>query len=514
MHNNYYFLKQLSPVLEEKLKGLELLKCFSQNKDELILGFANKQQSFYIKAHLLSNFCCLFFPDEFHRSKKNSVDLFGAAIGGKVLAVRQFNNERSFAITLEDNFQLLFKMHGNRGNVILIENSNVVSLFKNNLANDKNIDFNRLDRDIDQSEQAYEQAGGEIKKLYPTFGMLVSSYLAEQLTSSTATWKVIIDLVQLLENPVYYIVHCNGIITFSLLPVGEIKHEYNSPIEAINQFYTHYQQVTQLNFEKKKYLSTLSKKITQSTNYINKTGKKLETIKTSTNYEVIANIVMANLHTIAPYAKEACLLNFYNNKQLTIKLNPKLSPQKNAENYYRKSKNQKIEIAKLNETLNEKKEVLDTLNAHLSAISGLDSVKQIRGYAAENRLDNKKTDKQVSRPYYAFHHNNFDIWVGKNAKNNDILTQKLAWKEDLWLHAKDVSGSHVIIKYQSGKPFPKDVIEVAAQLAAYYSKRKTDSLCPVIVTPKKFVRKRKGSPPGAVVVDKEKVILVQPKKLQ
>ncbi|RDC64187.1 uncharacterized protein AHMF7616_02798 [Adhaeribacter pallidiroseus] len=91
-----------------------------------------------------------------------------------------------------------------------------------------------------------------------------------------------------------------------------------------------------------------------------------------------------------------------------------------------------------------------------------------------------------------------------------MLTQQFTFKEDLWLHAKDVSGSHVVIKYQAGKTFPEPVIQKAAQLAAYYSKRKTDSLCPVLYTPKKFVRKRKGAAPGEVVVEREKVILVQP----
>ena len=86
----------------------------------------------------------------------------------------------------------------------------------------------------------------------------------------------------------------------------------------------------------------------------------------------------------------------------------------------------------------------------------------------------------------------------------------MAHKDDLWLHAKDVSGSHVIIKFQAGKTFPTTVIEKAAQLAAWYSKRKSDSLCPVIYTPKKFVRKPKGAAPGSVIVDRENVILVTP----
>ena len=81
----------------------------------------------------------------------------------------------------------------------------------------------------------------------------------------------------------------------------------------------------------------------------------------------------------------------------------------------------------------------------------------------------------------------------------------------MWLHAKDVAGSHVIIKHQSGKNFPKDVIERAAELAAYNSKRRTESLCPVSYTPKKFVRKRKGDAPGLVVVEREQVIMVVPR---
>ncbi|MDX5346758.1 MAG: NFACT RNA binding domain-containing protein, partial [Hymenobacteraceae bacterium] len=109
-----------------------------------------------------------------------------------------------------------------------------------------------------------------------------------------------------------------------------------------------------------------------------------------------------------------------------------------------------------------------------------------------------------------FEHQGFKILVGKSAQNNDLLTQKHAHKEDLWLHAKDVSGSHVVVKHQAGKNFPEPVIEKAAQLAAFYSKRKNDSLCPVMYTPKKFVRKPKGAAAGAVFVEREKVILVSP----
>jgi predicted ribosome quality control (RQC) complex YloA/Tae2 family protein len=122
-----------------------------------------------------------------------------------------------------------------------------------------------------------------------------------------------------------------------------------------------------------------------------------------------------------------------------------------------------------------------------------------------------KKKQEAPAPYREFEFNGYKIWVGKSAEGNDTLTLRYGYKEDLWLHAKDVAGSHVLIKHQSGKNFPKDVIERGAQLAAFFSKRKNETLCPVSVTPRKYVRKRKGDPAGAVVVEREEVVMVVPR---
>jgi hypothetical protein len=80
VHNNYYFLKQLSKHLHQKLTGFRAVACFSQNKDELMLEFNNSHQSYFIKASLQADFCCLSFPDQFNRARKNSIDLFAEII--------------------------------------------------------------------------------------------------------------------------------------------------------------------------------------------------------------------------------------------------------------------------------------------------------------------------------------------------------------------------------------------------------------------------------------------------
>jgi predicted ribosome quality control (RQC) complex YloA/Tae2 family protein len=96
------------------------------------------------------------------------------------------------------------------------------------------------------------------------------------------------------------------------------------------------------------------------------------------------------------------------------------------------------------------------------------------------------------------------LWIGKNAKSNDEVL-RLSSKNDLWLHAKDFTGSHVIVR-KRGVDYPKDIIEEAARLAAINSKAKSQSVIPVIFTQRKFVSKIKGGLTGQVSVQKESII--------
>jgi predicted ribosome quality control (RQC) complex YloA/Tae2 family protein len=221
---------------------------------------------------------------------------------------------------------------------------------------------------------------------------------------------------------------------------------------------------------------------------------------------------MANLDRIPTGEKSVTLANFYDNDNpAQIRLNPLLSPQKNAETYYRKAKNRSIELSRNRDVLIAKEMELLKLNGLLARVQAADSLKELRALADADHVG--QAVEKTRLPYREVLYAGFRIWIGKDAKDNDELTLHYAHKEDLWLHTKDAAGSHVLIKHQSGKVFPKDVIERAAQLAAFHSKRKTESLCPVAYTAKKYVRKRKGDPAGMVVVEREKVILVEPRGL-
>ncbi|HEY6436189.1 MAG TPA: NFACT RNA binding domain-containing protein, partial [Ignavibacteriaceae bacterium] len=223
---------------------------------------------------------------------------------------------------------------------------------------------------------------------------------------------------------------------------------------------------------------------------------------------------MANLHQMKTGDEKVLLTNFYgDNKPVEIKLKKELTPQKNAEVFYRKSKNQLIELQRFTEGIAAKQKEITTLQEKIRVLEKIDDLKSLQSFIDTSGLKQEANKTEKPLPYHEVEYNGYKIWIGKNAQHNDTLTLKHTFKEDLWLHAKDVAGSHVVVKYQAGKKFPKDVIERAAQLAAFHSKRKTDSLCPVAYTLKKYVRKRKGDPAGAVVVEREDVILVEPKGL-
>ncbi len=515
MQNNYYMLRQVAARLNTILPGYSLATCFSQQKDELVLGFTNGQTDFYINAVLRSDFTCLQFPDTYHRSRKNSADLFTPALGRPITAVRQYQHERCFGLLLEGGLQLLFKMYGLKSNVLLIENGQPTLLFKNKLKNDEALNPAALDRQLAQTEAAFTEANGQLRVVFPTFDGTIKQYLSAQGYSPdlplAQQWAHLSHTLQQLQHPTYAIGYHNHEPYLTLLPTANTTPLPTDPLQAMNTFYKAYTHHYYLWREQHQATRLLDKKLKQGRQYIAKTMARYETLLDEMQYEQWANIIMANLHHINAGQKQATLHNFYTDQEITIKLKATLSPQKNAAVYYRKAKNQKVEHDKLAENIEAREAQQEQLTAHRQAIAQFDDIKTLRKYLKDNNLTPKQEAEAESLPYHPWMLEGHAIWVGKNAKNNDVLTLKYAHKEDLWLHAKDVAGSHVIIKRQPGKPVPGTVKEGAAQLAAWYSKRKNDSLCPVTCTRRKFVRKTRHLPPGAMLVDKEEeVLLVAP----
>lgn len=478
----------------------------------MIVRFETTQGSFHLRANLSPAFTSLSFPKDFERARKNSVDLFPTIIGHRVTGIVQHQYDRSFVMTLSDDLSLLFKLHGNRSNIILYQNDQISDMFRNQLVADKGLKPAQLNRTMDKSYDTFERNQDKLPSLYFTFGKIPWLYLHQQSFDSKnipQRWEAINQLFDLLDHPRYYLTRVEGMVTFSLLPVGEIQQELHDPLLAVTTFSQWYRSREGFDREYARISTVFRKRLAQGGDALGRAKFRLSSIESYDKFKVWADLLMANPH-VSIDGNKVTVPNFYNNNEPEeIRVQPDLSLQKNASAYYAKSKKRLVERKHLESLIANKAEEFESLTRAVAELQEIKDIKSLRSFVAKHPL-RAEIEETESLPFRETEFMGFRIMIGKNAQANDILLQRFGYKDDLWLHAKDVAGSHVLIKHQAGKVIPKAVIEHAAALAAWHSKRKTDTLCPVIVTPRKYVRKRKGDPAGMVVVEREKVVMVKP----
>lgn len=513
MHNNYFFLKQLAAKLKEQIRGWKIGTCFSQERNELIIGIYSGKDEIYIKADQNPDFACLSFSLSFSRAKKNSIDLFPAMIDCRVIDVCTYQYERAFSFLLDHERMLLFKLFGNFSNMLLFEKGECIDVFRHNLHDEEKIDPSKLDRKVEISLESFRKTGYNPRKLIPPFDQSIMTELEKRGFSSldeSGKWDLLKEILKELDTPHYYITSLDEKIKFNLFPEGKILEKSTDPLQAVTHFYYIHQKNHWINLEKTKLLRILNQQLKKNEQYIHHAELKKTGWKTNPDYRQKADIIMANLHLIRPHTREIELFDFYHQEEVTIRLNPDQSPQKNAENLYRKAKNQQKEVEIFEENILRKKKSADLLRKIIQEVGEASDLKTLKGINEKYRIVTAPREKSNNERFKSFEYMGFRILVGRNARNNEELTFEYGYKDDLWLHAKDVSGSHVLIKYQAGKPFPKPVIEKAGRLAAYFSKNRNNPVCPVIYTERKYVRKLKGAPPGTVRVEKENILFAHP----
>lgn len=496
------------------LKGFEVADCFSQQKEELILVFQKGEKEFFIQAHFQNTFSCLFFPDDFKRARQNSVTLFQEILGLKVIEVKTALNERCIVFSLESGKSLVLKLFGNRANIVLFDLEKVVKIFKNNLKLDLDLSLQKLNRTLDLSLSKFTEANGNLIAFLPTLGKEAVAWLEKKgygRMPLEAKWNNLNSLLSHFENSDFYIISDEkGKPAISVLPEDSYLEKYDNPIKAINSFYRQYIKDLHIHTIKEELYRDMERRLKHSKAVVSDSQKRLKEIQERIPMDQTADVIMANLHAIQQGAESVILFDFYRNEEREIKLNSKLSPQKNAEVLYKKSKSRFKEIEVLENLILQRIDLIQQLDTDKETVSKIEDPRELKTYQSKY-FKTKETERVLQEgPYKAYDYLGYKILVGKSAKANEELTFKTGKKDDLWLHAKDVAGSHVIIQQRPGQNYPIPVIERAASLAAFYSKRKTDSLCPVMYTQKKFVRKIKGAAPGMVKVEKETVIMVVP----
>lgn len=291
--------------------------------------------------------------------------------------------------------------------------------------------------------------------------------------------------------------------TLRLTHLNFTESKYELMSEAIDNFYS----VNKSNDRLDQMKSSLIKKINSHKKSVNKKIKILNNNISkeaqAENSKKKADLLAANLYRINDKSKEIELEDFYNdNNLIKISLNPMKTPWENIDEYYNRAKKIKAAIVYAKNDLPKQENLLSYLNQledFVNRSNSISDLEEIREEMVDNKLIKKKgRNKKKSKPSRPFHYkteNGSDIYVGKNSKQNDYITLKVAKKEDLWFHVKDSPGSHVILK--TDKIFDED-IKIAAYLAALNSSLASENKVDVDYTEKKNVNKAKGAKDGMV----------------
>ncbi|MBO1102812.1 fibronectin-binding protein EfbA [Enterococcus hirae] len=252
----------------------------------------------------------------------------------------------------------------------------------------------------------------------------------------------------------------------------------------------------------------------------NKLKKREQTLKDSENaedYRRDGELLTTFMAQVPRGANEVTLPNYYEeDRPITIKLDPALTPNQNAQKYFHRYQKLKNAVKLIGKQIEEAKNEIDYLESVLSQleIAGPMDIEVIKEeLTAEGYLKKKSSKKQKrkkpSQPDQYLSTDGTLILVGKNNLQNDQLSLKTAKKTDYWLHAKNIPGSHVIIK--SDQPSDETITE-AAELAAYFSKYRHSAQVPVDLVQVKHLRKPNGAKPGYVIYENQKTIIVTPEE--
>lgn len=235
-------------------------------------------------------------------------------------------------------------------------------------------------------------------------------------------------------------------------------------------------------------------------------------------YERWGHLLMAKAGEVPAGAEEVELQDlFTDGATVTVPLDPSLSAVENAERYYDRARRTRRSREEAENRLVQTEERAEKAARLLEALRQIDGLREIRAFRSEHAgalapfLPNEERSGD-GVPFRRFHlGGGYEVWVGRNARQNDELTFHHAQKYDLWMHARGAPGSHAVLRLPNRSAEPdRRIIYQAAAIAAYFSKARGSALVPVMVAERKYVRKPRGAPPGAVAVEREDVVLVEP----
>ena len=465
--------------------------------------------------------------------------------GAKLLKIKQLDNDRVVYFEfltrneLGDKLPLLLstEIMGRYSNVILINQSTnkIIDTIKH-----VGMDQNRYrtllpgatyrQPPTQNKENPFEQDSNTFEELiqkYPNREVLADNLLkqyqgisrdntlalADKLHSSNNFVQAFNDFLAMTEDPIPTM---NG-NNFSIFADNPNDKKFTTLSEMLDIFYHTKANRDRVQQQGGQLLHVIRKNLQRNKKKLKKLSNELKATENADEYRIKGEVLTTYLYQIKRGMTKITLPNFYdNNKEITISLSNQLSPSQNAQKYFKKYQKLKNAVTFVNEQIElTQKEVayLEEIQTQieLATPADLDDIKtelQQEGYIKKKQQKSKHSSRvKINKPESFIASDGTEILVGKNNLQNEKLTLHTAKKTDIWLHAKNIPGSHVIIK--SNNPSDETLFE-AAMLAEYFSKFRSSANVPIDYVHIKNIRKPNGSKPGFVIYEGQKTLTVTP----
>lgn len=559
--------------LSSKLTGGKIEKIYQPEADEIILNVHSVRENYKLYISSNSSHARIHLITQ---TTSNPMNPMGFCMllrkhlqGGRITSICQKDSERIVEISVDTinelgfsvNKKLIIEIMGKHSNIIVVDiaSNKIIDSIKR-----ISIDVNRYRQLLPGQQYVYPPSQGKV----PYYGLTLSQvesfienagdntakalmsniqgispliaeeivYQAGRLTTEQTDNIPASDLYRVMNifveqissdnpSPRVYLQEDGIPFDFHLFPLRTISDYYkelsfSDVSEAITYYYSNKSSSNRI----RQKSSDLDRAVGNSLDklYLKKQRLSEDLLKAENSdvYRLYGELLTANLHQIKQGTSQTEVLDYYKNENVTIPLDPRFSPIQNAQRYYKKYSKAKTAITEKNIQLKEANTdiaYLESVLAYIEKAVSIEEIEELRQELVEGgylrrRKNNFKPGKIKPAPYQYTTSDGFRVLVGRNNKENDILTFKTASGKDIWFHTKDIPGSHVIL-FPDGKSVTETAIFESAALAAYHSKGRESENVPVDYTQVRHVKKPSGAKPGMVIFVDNKTVYVNPKQI-
>jgi predicted ribosome quality control (RQC) complex YloA/Tae2 family protein len=542
--NSYYTLRALVHEWQPDLADTTIRDIYSQNKNELTVALSGAEQDWMVRGSVQRPFLYLFRRPGYHKARRNVATLFENAIGRTVSGVSIAERDRLVSLNLDDGSRLLWQLFGAQANAFHVAPDDTIrAAFQRHdeLAGTEAPEpypapmpetfdefEDRWNNNRNQTRQAVQSAvtlfGGDLaRETLHRAGVSTDAPGDCTEAERRALFDASMALRDALDDP-DPVVYGEGQFpdAFALVP---LRHRDDAPAERFDTVDAAVADFVQRTLAEQHFhrlydplVEALESAAEHECRSAERMREELQTESRAGRYERWGHLLMAQQDQVSEGVEEVELPDlFEEGEPVTIPIDPAKSPVENAEHYYERARSTRRSREEAEARLDDTIERAERAEALLEALREIDTLDGIKHFRSEREDEFapfvEREDADVDQfPYRRFDlGGGFEVWVGKNARQNHELTFHASQKYDLWLHARGVPGAHTVLHLPNRNAEPgSHRIHTAAAIAAHYSKVKGSDVAPVMVTERKYVTSPTGADPGVVRVDREDVVMVEP----